>query len=437
MSRLSVDRPARLKVALVGVSSPGYRSLALGYLRAYAEADPRLSEVAFTTLDLDTAVDPWWIAYRVLALEPDVVGFSVVCWNARAVYEAIRVVSAVRPEVLVVVGGPEVGPISEAVLDGNPGVGAVVRGEGEAAFADLLAARLRGRDISRVAGVTARTADRIVSAPDRPVIVDLGTVPSPYLAELVEPVDGAAYIESYRGCPHSCGYCYEGKGYQRIRQFPDERVAAEIAAIAGTPGVRSFSFIDPVFNLTPDRLAWLSATLVPYAERGVSLHTIEVDVERISPGEAALLAKAGVVSVETGPQSVGEAALATCRRGFDRAAFSAGVRACREAGISVECDLIVGLPGDTPDDVIAGIDFAIGLDPGKVQLSTLHVLSGTDLWERADELGLVFDPEPPHEVIQTAQIAYADLRRLEVLGNAAARLYAALEEAPSPTPISD
>ena len=72
-----------------------------------------------------------------------------------------------------------------------------------------------------------------------------------------------------------------------------------------------------------------------------------------------------------------------------------------------------------------GIDFAIGLDPGKVQLSTLHVLPGTDLWERASEHGLVFDPEPPHEVIETAQIAYADLRRLEVLGNAAARLYAA------------
>ncbi len=425
MTPLSVARSARLKVVLVGVSSPGYRSLALGYLRSYAEADPRLAGVGFTTLELDTAVDPWWIAYRVLALEPDIVGFSVVCWNARTVYETVRVIAAARPETMVVLGGPEVGPIAASVLAGNLGVDAVVRGEGEEAFAELLAARLRGREVTRVPGVTARAGDRIVAAPDRPLISDLDSIPSPYLEGVLVPLDGTAYIETYRGCPHSCGYCYEGKGYQRIRRFSDERVAAEIAAIAATPGVSSLSFIDPVFNLTPDRLTWLAATLAPFAARGLRLHTIEVDIERIGPEEAELLVRAGVVSVETGPQSVGARALETCHRAFDSAAFSAGVKACREAGLSVECDLIVGLPGDTADDVLAGIDFAIGLDPGKVQLSTLHVLPGTDLWERAGELGLVFDPEPPHEVIETAQIPYADLRRLEVLGNAAARLYAA------------
>ena len=391
MSALQVARAPRLKVALVGVSSPGYRSLALGYLRAYAEADPRLSGVGFVTLDLDTDLDPWWIAYRVLALEPDVVGFSVVCWNAQEVYQAARIIAGSRPQTLIVLGGPEVGPIAESVLAENPAVGAVVRGEGEETFAELLATQMRAGDLTRVRGVTARSGERIVSAADRPLIADLDAIPSPYLTGTLKPAEGAAYIESYRGCPHACGYCYEGKGYQRIRRFSDARVEAEIAAIASAPAVRTFSFIDPVFNLTPDRLAWLAETLEPHVARGVRLHTIEVDLERIGPPEAALLARAGVVSVETGPQSVGVAALAACNRSFDREAFSAGVTACKEAGISVECDLIIGLPGDTVEDVLEGIDFAIGLDPGKVQLSTLHVLPGTDLWERAQELGLVFD----------------------------------------------
>ncbi|MEN6430241.1 MAG: hypothetical protein ABFC80_05270, partial [Coriobacteriales bacterium] len=56
----------------------------------------------------------------------------------------------------------------------------------------------------------------------------------------------------------------------------------------------------------------------------------------------------------------------------------------------------------------------LGLDPGKVQTSTLRVLPGTDLWARADELGLVYDPEPPHEVIATPTMSYRDLRRAEV-----------------------
>ena len=423
MSAVRVHRVPALRVALVGVSSPGYRSLALGYVRAYAQADPRLRDVAFTTLELDTTVDPWWIAYRVLELEPDVVGFSAVCWNARSVYEAARVISAARPETLVVVGGPEVGPVAERVLAEQPALGAVVRGEGEATFAELLATRLKRGDLTRVAGVTARRADTIVSAGERALIGNLDEIPSPYLTGVLAPVDGSAYIEGYRGCPHRCAYCYEGKGYGRIRAFSEERVTAEVAAIVSAPGVRSFSFIDPVFNLTPERLRWLSELLAPHAARGARLHTVEVDIERIGDEEAALLAKAGVASVETGPQSVGREALATCARRFDATAFRAGVEACRRAGISVECDLIVGLPRDSIDDVLTGVDFAIGCDPGKVQLSTLHVLPGTDLWARSDELGLAFDRDAPHEIVSTAEIGFSDLRRLEVFGSAAARLY--------------
>jgi len=86
------------------------------------------------------------------------------------------------------------------------------------------------------------------------------------------------------------------------------------------------------------------------------------------------------------------------------------------------------LPAPRAPAVIAGLDFAIGLDPGVVQLSTLHVLPGTDLWCRAEELGVRYDPLPPHEVIATAQLDYVQLRRLEVLGTAATAVYKARVE---------
>ncbi|PKQ20680.1 MAG: hypothetical protein CVT66_03710 [Actinobacteria bacterium HGW-Actinobacteria-6] len=416
-----------LKVALVALNSPGYQSLALGYLRAYAQADDRLKgRVGFQTLDLTTDVDPWWVAYRVLALEPDVLGVAVTCWNARAVFDLCRVVKAALPSVRIVLGGPEVGPVAERVLDHHEEVDAVVRGEGEVTFAELLRAFVGNRDIWRVEGVTARSADgRIISAPDRALIADLDSLPSPYLTGVMKPVEGGAYIESYRGCPHRCSYCFEGKGYGRIRSFSEARIAAEITLLAETHGVSSFSFIDPVFNLTDERLAFLSATLAPYAERGVRLHTVEVDIERIDEAAAELLVRAGVASVETGPQSVGVAALAECHRRFDADRFSAGVRSLKRAGISVECDLIVGLPHDTVDDFFAGMEFCFALDPGKVQTSTLHMLPGTDLWARAEELGLVYDSEPPHEIIATATISYADLRRAEVRATWLQRVYEA------------
>lgn len=416
-----------LKVALLALNAPGYQSLALGYLRAYAQADRRLAgRVAFQTLDLSSQDDPWWVAYRVIGLEPDVLAVSVHCWSARAVFDICRIVRRALPAMRVVLGGPEVGPIAADVLGRHPEIEAVVRGEGEAAFADILDLLRRDKPLTRADGVTARDASgALVHAPDRPLIADLDTIPSPYLTGVLEPLEGRAYIEGYRGCPHRCGYCFEGKGYGRVRSFSPERIAAEIAHLAESRQVRWFSFIDPVFNLTGERLAWMSETLAPYVARGVRLHTIEVDIERVDDGAATLLKRAGVASVETGPQSIGRAALDACRRTFDSVRFASGVRALREQGIWVECDLIAGLPHDKPKDFLDGVAFCLAQDPGKIQTSTLHVLPGTELFRRADELGLVYDAEPPHEIISTADMGFADLRRLEARSVYIARLYAA------------
>jgi radical SAM superfamily enzyme YgiQ (UPF0313 family) len=417
---------APMRCVMLALNSPGYHSLALGYLRAYAQADRRLAgRVAFETLDLDTGVDPWWVAWRVLGLEPDVLAVSVTCWNARGVYEVCRLVAAVRPECAIVLGGPEAGPLAEEVLAAHSEVGIVVRGEGEVTFADLLAELAGGGKAWRVDGITLRRDGEIVSTPDRALVSDLDELPSPYLTGVLAPVDGGAYLETYRGCPHRCAYCFEGKGYGRIRTFSDERVAAEIDFLATAPGVRTFSFIDPVFNLTGDRLRMLAGFLAPHAARGVRLHTIEVDVERVDDEAAALLRAAGVASVETGPQTIGAAALEACHRPFDAQRFAAGVRALRDAGISCECDLIVGLPGDDAYDFLAGLRFVLGFDPGKVQSSTLHVLPGTELWARALELGLEFDREPPHEVIATPDVTFRDMRRVEVLAKSVQSSYSA------------
>lgn len=420
-----------LKVVLLALNVPGYRSLALGYLRAYAQADRRLAgRVAWQTLDLENGGDPWWVAYRVIGLEPDVLAVSVQCWNARAVYDVCRIAKHALPHLVVVLGGPEVGPIAEAVLREQAAVDAVVRGEGEETFADVLDLLRRGKPLTRAAGVTGRdAAGAPASAPDRPLISDLDSIPSPYLTGVLEPVDGRAYIEGYRGCPHRCSYCFEGKGYGRIRSFSRERIAAEVAYLAGECGVRALSFVDPVFNLTPERLAQMSEILAPHTASGVRLHTIEVDIERIDDEAAELLARAGVVSVETGPQSVGSAALAECHRRFDARRFAEGVAALKRRGISVECDLIAGLPHDTVEDFFEGLRFCLSLDPGTIQTSTLHVLPGTDLFARAEALGLVFDPQPPHEIIATREMGFADLRRCEARSIYVARQYAARVEA--------
>jgi hypothetical protein len=100
----------QLKVALVALNAVGYQSLALGYLQSYGMEHPRLQgRVGFQKLDLTVEVDPWWVAYRALALGADVVGFSVMAWNARSVYDACRIIGTASPETVLVLGCGPVG----------------------------------------------------------------------------------------------------------------------------------------------------------------------------------------------------------------------------------------------------------------------------------------------------------------------------------------
>ena len=420
-----MERP--LRCVLLALNSPGYRSLALGYLRAYAKADSALAgRVAFETLDLDTDVDPWWVAWRVLGLEPDVLGISVTCWNARHVYEVCRIVASVRPECAIVLGGPEVGPDAEDVLARHPEVRVVVRGEGEVTFASLLAELARGGKAWRVDGITLRKGDEVVSTADRALVANLDDLPSPYLTGVLAPVDGGAYLETYRGCPHRCAYCFEGKGYGRIRSFSDARIAAEIDAVATAPGMSTFSFIDPVFNLTDERLAKLAGWMAPHVSHGVRLHTIEVDIERIDAASAATLRAAGVASVETGPQTVGGARA----RGVQSSAAPREVRRGRGSasggGHLVRMRPHRRAAGRRGLRLPGGPAVLLRARPGQGAVlhaarAPRHRVVGAGRRARAwSSTG-----EPPHEVIATPDVGFRDLRRAEVLASSLQSVYRA------------
>ena len=392
-------------------------------MREAVKADVRLPEVWAQTIDFEVEQDPWWMLYQLLELSPrpDFISFSVYCWNAEQVFALTRMLARLMPETKLIMGGPEVGPRALEILEAHPELHAVIEGEGEKSVPALLLSYARGGEPFGISGVAAFTPQgpRIVASVP---IEHLDTIAPPYTQAHGPALDGAAYLETFRGCPHKCAYCFEAKGSKRIRALSWKRVEEDVARVASTPGIKSFTFIDSVFNLTLSRLEKLTEIMEPWARKGIRLHTIEVDIEAVDEHQAALLKRCGVVSVETGPQTTNPRALAINERSLDKEKFKTGV-ACLEAlGIRVESDLIIGLPGDGVDDVLASMCFACESGASKVQMSTLHVLPGTPLWDRADELGLVYDTRAPHEIMATRDLTFKELRQLEVFGVALGKL---------------
>ena len=405
------------KVALLSFNWANHFSLALGYLKAYALKDDFIrgnSEIEI--IDFDTEMlNVQQVVYYLSQTRPDIIGFSCYCWNIDKVLDTSRIIKTLYPEIQIVFGGPEVGPVGMKYLTENTFIDVVIKGEGEITFAELLKHYLGRGGLAAIAGISYRIDDRIHENPERPPIEDLSEIPSPYLEGILAPRDMVTYIETYRGCMFKCHYCFEGKHLPKLRFFPEERIKKELEFILGHQEVRSFHFVDTVFNVRKDRLERLVEMISAANASGAALRTVEIIAEFVDEETVALFKKANVKSTETGPQTVNEDTLKNVNRYYKEDKFRNGVRLLEENGIEVTTDLIIGLPGDNFFKFVNSAKTLISMRPSTVVFSILHVLPGTILYEKSQEFGLKFDDKAPHLILSAPDFPYEDIDKAVIM----------------------
>jgi hypothetical protein len=376
--------------SLAGANVP----LAAGYLKACLPAALR-GEVRIPPRELarhggDAAILDWLVDQ-----EPGLTGFSCYLWNLeRSLWLAARLKERVRDS-RVVFGGPEI--IAGRPLLDHPAVDAFVQGEGEPVFASLLEAASRGEG---------RPLPRFTRAP----LASLEALPNPYACGALEArADEPLYLETLRGCPHRCSYCFYGKQFPSVRRFP-ETFLPEVFALARARGVPEIYLMDPSFTSArgmEERLALL-ASLNPTA---IPLHA-ELRLEAVGPETARHMRQAGFASVEAGLQSVNRAALDRVGRGFRREAFLCGAALLQAQGIQIRTGVILGLPGDDLEGFAATLAFLKdhGLAAG-AEVYPLAVLPGTALRGEAASIGVGYMPTPPYWVLRAPGWSETDLFR--------------------------
>jgi len=364
------------------------------------------------------------LADRILASSPDVVGFSLYCWNSTASKKLAARLRAACPRLLLIAGGPdaerlvavaEAGDESASVFD------AVFLGEAEESLVAWVRdsakdggdnPRARGR-----AGGQANPPDFLRGKPASPA-----TLASPWLTGLLEPRKGGQVAwELTRGCPFRCAYCYEGRGSAGIRRLPDERLERELALFVER-GVGEIFVLDPTFNVQSGRAL---ALLRRFAEKGGDIAwNFEIRAELLDRPQAEAFASMPC-SLQIGLQSVRPEVLAAINRGMDRKKFAAKVGLLNAAGAVFGLDLIYGLPGDTLAGFKESLDYALSLAPNHLDIFPLAVLPGTELAERREALGLVADEEPPYLLKRHASFEEADMASAASLARACGLFYSA------------
>ena len=370
-----------------------HAAFGLRYLLAnLGELAPRARILEFTLQER-----PLDVVEKVLAQRPRIVGLGVSIWNARESLAVARALKQVAPEVVLVLGGPEVSH-ETAAQEITQVADHVIQGEADLAFAELCRARLSGS-----------VPPRIVAAP----LPDLAQVALPY--ELYDATDVAhriVYVEASRGCPFTCEFCLSSLDVP-VRRFPLPAFLAALARLHAR-GVRHFKFVDRTFNL---EVATASAILEFFLERlgdGLFLH-FEMIPDRLPEPLQALIARfpPGVLQFEIGVQTLDPATSARISRRQDPARLAANFRWLREhTGVHIHADLIAGLPGEDLASFARGFDALLALRPHEIQVGILKRLRGTPICRHDAAWQMVYASEPPYEILSTRCLTFAELQQL-------------------------
>ena len=397
-----------------------HSSLALRYLKAYGEAHGQAYDIVEYTINMPVL----HILSDITEHDIDVLGFACYIWNIEMTLHVVDMVKAVRPDIKIVLGGPEVSFTADELLERCPNIDYIVQGEGEEAFHALVTALQLGNDglDPVIPGVRGRRDGSILGSLEAVEVSDLSSIPFPYTEADMEDLEHKIiYYESSRGCPFSCQYCLSGNK-NTVRFFPQERTLEELQWFIDH-GVKQVKFVDRTFNCAPHHHRPLMEFMRD-SDTDMNFH-LEMEPELMTEWETNILCETppGRIQIEVGVQSTHKKTLDAINRYNDWPYIQKSIRPIIQAGRThVHMDLIVGLPHEDFNRFGQSFNDLFSLQPHALQIGFLKLLKGSGV-RRMREYKYVADPLAPYEVLSTHVLPYDDVRFLKYFEDVFERFY--------------
>ena len=323
-----------------------------------------------------------------------IIGFGVYIWNVTQTTELVRALKSQRPELKIVLGGPEVSHETESqeIVQLSD---FVISGWGDISFPKLCLALIKGP----------MPLMKMIQGEQPP----LSDIELPYRefsdADLAHRV---LYVEASRGCPFKCDFCLSALD-KTAWAFDLHPFLKELDTLYQR-GARNFKFVDRTFNLKIEASAQILQFFLDRLQndsaQGLLVH-FEVIPDHLPDRLKELIAQfpAGVLQFEVGIQSFNEEVQQRISRRQDNAKTEANLRwLLTESNAHLHTDLIFGLPGETLQSFAEGFDRLLDIGPQEIQLGILKRLRGTPLSRHTEAHGMVYDSQPPYVIRQNNAI---------------------------------
>jgi magnesium-protoporphyrin IX monomethyl ester (oxidative) cyclase len=401
-----------------------YQPLAIAYVAAVLEKQHKVSII-------DSPTEGWGnlqqvdgtkyrvgltneeISNRIRWLSPDVVGINIPFsgWSNGA-FEVASLVKDIDKDIITVLDGqhPSARP-EECVAD--PNIDFAVIGEGEITTSELVNTLEKGntRNLKQIKGLAFQKNGKTVITAPRPPIEDLDALPFParhllpmdkYFADVKEtPLRGEigkpwTTMITTRGCPYNCVFCtvhiVMGKKW---RARSPENVVEEIEQLIQTYRIKQIDFYDENMTLDKNRMEKICDLIVQkrldvdwYTPNGVRADTLDENLLR-------KMKKSGCKRLRVAPESgVQRVVDKIVKKDQKLTEVEKAVALCKKVGIKVGCFFVLGLIGETKEDIQKTIDYAyklrkLGAD--KFYFSIATPIYGTELYEQARQGGYLRD----------------------------------------------
>ena len=381
---------------LLATINARYIHASLGMRYLLANMGPLQDETML--LEFTIKQRPIEIAEQLLAEEPTIIGLGVYIWNARESEELVAILKTLRPEITIILGGPEVSyeHDQQAIVTLAD---YVITGQGDLAFAALCERLLSGE----------RPAEKVIT----PAPFKLEELQLPYQHFSDEDLrQRTIYVEASRGCPFKCEFCLSALDKTAL-PFNQDRFLNEMDALYQR-GLRRFKFVDRSFNLKPAQSQRILEFFLDRLDDDLFLHfelipdhlpeSLRVIIQRFPPG---------TLQFEIGVQTFDPEVQALISRKQENAKSESNLRWLREKSHAhLHADLIIGLPGEDMAGFGAGFDRLVALAPHEIQVGILKRLRGVPISRHTETFGLRFQPTPPYNILQTDRITFNEMQRL-------------------------
>jgi len=354
------------------------------------------------------------IASDILIISPHIVCLSIYLWNREISFQIIDYLKAVNPEILIIVGGPEISYESEDILSENDGIDYCILGEGEDNFRYLIKELSDGRKpVSKNGLISREDIKKELLIPSE--VSDLDNIPSPLQMGILPENRNFIHYESSRGCPFSCGYCLSASK-KSVRYFSLERVFLDLDCFFRSD-IKMLRFVDRTFNLNKEHFFPIWEYIIQNGPKD-KRYQFEIDASLFDDETLEFLRENHTKNFqfEIGIQSISKKALKNVNRSdMVEKIFKISGYLLEHTDVHIHLDLISGLPGDNIHTFLDGIDRIASLMPHTIQIGRLKILKGSPLWYTKHTFGIVNFKYPTYYIIKSDDFSWKDIMKIEEL----------------------